>query len=254
MGLSQANSLSWVPGTPTSGTGHFGSCCNAVDIFHGNTNSTLMSAHPCSSAGQSRCSGAQCGGLNNTSPAAFCDADGCDFNPRQLRVLFYGNSSSVDTRSKFTVITQFVTADNSTGSDLVSISRTYLQDGFVLTNPRSAIYGIAPQSSDINPKFCTQEIRAFSYNNTFDPLGGLKTVGDALSRGMVLALSIRDDPVSNMAWLDSTYPPNLPTSTPGVLRGECPPNPTIPTSPVPSVIFSNIRFGDIGSLGVGPGL
>jgi cellulose 1,4-beta-cellobiosidase len=46
-------------------------------------------------------------------------------------------------------------------------------------------------------------------------------MGKALARGMVLALSIWDDHAAGMYWLDSTYPTNASTSSPGVARGPC---------------------------------
>ena len=83
------------------------------------------------------------------------------------------------------------------------------------------------------------------------PLNVLE-VGDALSTGMVLALSIWDDYAAEMLWLDSDYPLTKSASTPGVARGTCPTTSGVPAtveaqSPNAKVVYSNIKFGDIGS-------
>ncbi|KAF7324290.1 Glucanase [Mycena sanguinolenta] len=77
-------------------------------------------------------------------------------------------------------------------------------------------------------------------------------MGDALQRGMVLALSLWDDYEANMLWLDSDYPLNASASAPGVARGPCATTSGVPatveaTMPNDQVIFSNIRTGPIGS-------
>lgn len=56
---------------------------------------------------------------------------------------------------------------------------------------------------------------------------------------------------ADMLWLDSTYPANE-TSTPGAARGSCSTSSGVPSqiesqSPNSKVVFSNIRFGPIGS-------
>ncbi|KAG6001827.1 hypothetical protein E4U21_003789, partial [Claviceps maximensis] len=55
---------------------------------------------------------------------------------------------------------------------------------------------------------------------------------------------------SNMLWLDSTYPPN--SKKTGSNRGSCPASSGKPSdveleAPDSTVVFSNIRFGTIGS-------
>jgi hypothetical protein len=78
------------------------------------------------------------------------------------------------------------------------------------------------------------------------------SVGTALQAGMVLALSIWDDHTANMLWLDSNYPLNKPVSTPGVARGTCAsssgePKDVESQSGGASVVYSNIKWGDIGT-------
>lgn len=48
----------------------------------------------------------------------------------------------------------------------------------------------------------------------------MKKVGEALDRGMVLVLSLWDDPGDNMRWLDSISPKHN-QKAPGAVRGPC---------------------------------
>ena len=221
-----------------------------MDVWQANQNSAAFTPHPCSVSGPTRCSGSACGDDNDD--VGFCDRDGCDFNSfRMGNTTFFGRSMTVDTTRKLTVVTQFITSDNTTNGDLVAIRRFYIQNGVVIQNALSNIAGV-DQTNIITDNFCAQQKVAFGNTDYFSTLGGLKTVGDALDRGMVLALSVQDDPTTNMWWLDADYPSDQPTTDPGVARGTCGdgtvpypvfPNPTDDAS----VTFSNIRFGDIGS-------
>merc|ERR1711994_493717 len=47
-------------------------------------------------------------------------------------------------------------------------------------------------------------------------------MGRSLDRGQVLALSLWDDVEVNMLWLDSAFPLDKPTTSPGIRRGTCP--------------------------------
>ncbi len=44
---------------------------------------------------------------------------------------------------------------------------------------------------------------AFNEADSFESRGGLKAMGDAMGRGMVLVLSLWDDYAARMLWLDS---------------------------------------------------
>ena len=54
--------------------------------------------------------------------------------------------------------------------------------------------------------------------DSFTVRGGLKTLGEAMERGMVLVMSLWDDHDVGMVWLDSNDPPNESPSKPGRLR------------------------------------
>lgn len=74
----------------------------------------------------------------------------------------------------------------------------------------------------------------------------------SLARGHVLVMSLWDDHAVNMLWLDSTYPTDADPQKPGVARGTCPttsgkPEDVEASSPDATVVYSNIKFGPIGS-------
>jgi hypothetical protein len=85
-----------------------------MDIWEANSISTALTPHPCESASQTMCEGDKCGGTYSDSRyAGTCDPDGCDFNPYRMgNESFYGPDKIVDTNSKMTVVTQFITSDN----------------------------------------------------------------------------------------------------------------------------------------------
>jgi cellulase len=74
----------------------------------------------------------------------------------------------------------------------------------------------------------------------YTELGGHKGMGDALSRGMVLAMSIWWDEGGAMNWLDSgsAGPCNATEGFPETVRQ---------VEKAPTVTFSNIKWGEIGS-------
>jgi cellulose 1,4-beta-cellobiosidase len=56
-----------------------------MDIFESNKISTAYTAHPCTTIGQTRCDGDDCGGTYSSDRyAGECDPDGCDFNSYRL--------------------------------------------------------------------------------------------------------------------------------------------------------------------------
>ena len=228
----------------------YGSCCSEMDIWEANSISAAYTPHPCSVDGQTQCSGDDCGGTDRY--AGVCDPDGCDFNSfRMGNTSFYGPSMVVDTTQKFTVVTQFLTSDNTTSGTLSEIRRFYVQNGKVIPNSMTNIQGITPVNS-ITDDFCSNQKTVFGDTNDFATKGGLTQMGSSFSNGVVLVLSVWDDYAVNMLWLDSDYPTDADPTSPGVARGTC-----ATTSGVPAdvesqnanaqVIYSNIKFGPIGS-------
>ena len=206
-----------------------GSCCNEMDIWEANARATGFTPHPCDTEGLVECEGEEeCG------DAGICDKIGCGFNPYALGAQdYYGYNMTVNSKKPFTVVTQFVTKGNQTeGGERAEIRRQYVQDGRVISN---AVVTVDDGEADsITDGLCPDT------ESAYQRLGGLKQMGGALGRGMVLAMSIWNDESTFMNWLDSGD------------AGPCDPkegDPALIEKQVPdtAVTFSNIRWGDIGS-------
>ncbi|KAG9218925.1 hypothetical protein CCMSSC00406_0000961 [Pleurotus cornucopiae] len=253
-GEARANVAGWEPSPNDSnaGKGQFGTCCSEMDIWEANNMAAAFTPHPCTVTGLTRCSGNDCGDGDNRA-GGVCDKDGCDFNSfRMGDTSFLGKGKTVDTMKKFTVVTQFVTSNGSPSGDLTEIRRVYVQDGKVIQNSKVNIPGMSSDMDSITTDFCSAQKTAFGDTNSFANKGGLRAMGDAFGRGMVLVMSVWDDHEAKMLWLDSDYPTDKSASTPGVARGECATTSGNPTdvesqNANSQVTFSNIRFGPIGS-------
>ncbi|KAK7037534.1 Exoglucanase [Paramarasmius palmivorus] len=251
----EANVEGWEPSPndQNAGKGQYGACCNEMDIWEANNNAAAYTPHVCTGTGtgQTRCEGTDCGDGDQRYDG-ICDKDGCDFNSfRMGDQTFLGPGMTVDTNSKFTVVTQFVTDSNSTSGTLTEIRRLYVQNGQVIQNSQTNIPGMDAFDS-ITDEFCNQQKTAFGDTNSFEDRGGLAVMGEAFSRGMVLVMSLWDDHEAEMLWLDSNYPLDKDASTPGVARGTCSADSGDPETVESqhgdaSVIFSNIKVGPIGS-------
>jgi len=245
----EGNVLDWKPDptNPNAGTGKYGSCCHEMDIWEANSQAEAYTAHPCTITGQYRCNGTQCGDGSNRY-GGVCDKDGCDNNPFRMGVTnFFGANMKVDTSKPFTVITQFIAPNGR----LQEIKRLFKQNGQVYENPKSSFPPLSQYSSLTDPS-CTAGKKFFGDPDDFAKKGGLVSHGGAMSRGMVLVMSLWDDYAAHMLWLDSNYPTNKPATQPGVARGPCPTTSGVPSNvesqyPNSYVRFSNIKVGDIGS-------
>lgn len=164
---------------------------------------------------------------------------------------FMGPGMTIDTTKKFTVVTQFV----GSGSALTEIKRFYVQGGKSYANSASKISGV--EGNSITDDWCAKQKTAFGDKSSFADKGGLKQMGASLAKGHVLVMSLWDDHTVNMLWLDSSYPTDKDATTPGVARGTCGTDSGAPTdvetnSPGATVIYSNIKFGPIGSTFAAP--
>ena len=222
-----------------------------MDIWEANSISAAVTPHPCTGTGLQVCDGDDCGGTNSPDNryGSVCDPDGCDFNSyRQGDTSFYGPGQTVDTKSKFTVVTQFLTSDGTANGELSEIKRFYVQNGKVIPNSESTIAGISGNS--ITADYCDAQKSVFGDNTGFQTKGGLAQMGAAMGRGMVLVMSLWDDHAVNMLWLDSTYPTD--STGLGAARGTCGTDSGVPstvetTEASSSVTYSNIKFGAINS-------
>merc|ERR1712013_922094 len=147
---------------------------------------------------------------------------------------------------------QFLTADGTDDGDLSEIRRLWVQDGKVLQSSL-ATPGHGPQNS-LTDSLCQSNItRNDGTEVTFTAHGGMKSMGEALGRGMVLSLSVWDDPLSRMLWLDGQkLHPDDNSSFPGVARGPC----SFESGDAKelhkafkdsSVTFTNIKYGEFDS-------
>jgi cellulose 1,4-beta-cellobiosidase len=163
---------------------------------------------------------------------------------------FYGPGMTIDTTKPLTVITQFVTSDGTANGDLIEIRRKYAQGGKVYDQPTSNVAGISGNA--INDKFCAAQKTVFGDTNYFATQGGLKGMGAAFKKGMVLVMSLWDDYDVNMHWLNSPYPETADPSKPGVARGTCSitsgkPADVESQTPGATVVYSNVRTGPFGT-------
>ncbi|THU82426.1 major cellobiohydrolase [Dendrothele bispora CBS 962.96] len=226
--------INFINGT-TNVDGSLGSCCNEMDLWEANSVATQLTPHPCNVTGEFVCTGNACSNL--------CDPSGCDFNPfRMGNQSFYGPGKIVDTTKPFTVVTQFVTDDNTPTGTLSSINRIYVQDGVVIQNSKTTLPGL-PAANALTQDFCTDKETVLHDAASFNTFGGMAQMGTSLARGAVLVMSLWDDLSGGMTWLDGSTGDS---STPGAVRGPCT-SADVVLTPTAAVTFSNIKVGDLNS-------
>ena len=241
----KANVEGWKPSTndANAGVGPMGGCCAEIDIWESNSHSFAFTPHACKTNTYHVCQNTNCGGTYSEDRfAGLCDANGCDYNPYRMgNKDFYGKGKTVDTSKKFTVVTRF---------EQSKLTQFFVQGGKTIPIPPPTDTSISTSSS-ITKEFCTNQFKAFDDRDRFEEVGGWSQLQKALQVPMVLVMSIWDDHYSNMLWLDSSYPPEK-TGMPGGDRGDCDPGSGVPADveanfPNSKVIWSNIRFGPVGS-------
>lgn len=84
------------------------------------------------------------------------------------------------------MVTQF----HGSGSNLDSISQYFIQNGKKIEVPGSKYVS---GGESITPGFCDAAKDAFGDNKKFQEMGGLKQMGDATGKPMVLVMSVWDD-------------------------------------------------------------
>lgn len=239
----EANSEGW---DTSARKGKYGSCCAEMDLWEANKKATAFTAHPCALDQLYRCEGAEC--------KTICDMPGCDYNSYRMGARdFYGPGPqyAVNTLRPFTIVTQFITADGSDHGDLAEIRRFYVQDGKKIENSKATLQGLGNQSS-LSDESCARDKQVFGETNTLAKFGGMKQMGEALSRGMTLVLSLWDDGASRMHWLDSNDPAGESPEKPGVARGPCPEgagDPSYVRSHHANAFaeYFNFKYGELGS-------
>ncbi|CCF47864.1 glycosyl hydrolase family 7 [Colletotrichum higginsianum] len=226
-----------------AGVGNMGACCAEIDVWESNAHAYALTPHPCEDNNYHICEDDTCGGTYSEDRyGGGCDANGCDYNPYRMGNRdFYGPGKTIDTTRKFTVVTRF---------EPDRMYQVFIQDGRTITVPGAKWAGI-PETSDITPEFCESQFAVFGERDRFNEVGGYPKLNAALEIPMTLVMSIWSDHYANMLWLDSTYPPER-AGEPGTERGPCAPTSGVPAEvieqfPNARVVWSNIRFGPIGS-------
>lgn len=213
-----------------------GACCHEMDIWEGNSRATGFTPHACLYEGGGLY---ECTSEDECDPASendgICDKWGCGFNPYALgNEEYYGRDGEfrVDSTEPFTVVTQFHTDDNSTSGALSEIRRLYIQGGRVIQNAAVTVGG--QQMDSLTDSLCD------TTSSWFSGYGGMERMGNSLGRGMVLAMSIWNDAGGYMQWLDGgdAGPCNATEGAPEFIEEN---------SPDTKVVFSNMKWGDIGS-------
>jgi cellulose 1,4-beta-cellobiosidase len=235
-------------------SGRKGYCCAEMDILEANREAGVYTAHPCTRAGPAVCEGKDQCGDRGEGVTGFCDKDGCGFSSYRMGDEHFwgkGDGYTVDTSKPMTIVTQFVTSDGTDSGDLVDIRRIYIQGGKVVKNSNA---NVLPGGGDsLTDAMCLEQNSVFQEPHyTFGDAGKLKVMGEALERGMVLSMSVWDDPWARMLWLDgekSRFDQDM--SKPGVRRGPCPFNygthEDMLAGGTKSVSFTNVKYGPIDS-------
>mmetsp|Transcript_89 Transcript_89/g.233 ORF Transcript_89/g.233 Transcript_89/m.233 type:complete len:550 (-) Transcript_89:437-2086(-) len=238
--------------------GAHGYCCAEMDLLEGNRAVGVYTAHPCSHEGANKCEGKEECGDKEKGYKGWCDKDGCGFAPYRLgNDTFWGAGPghTIDTTRPLTIITQFITDDGTEDGELIDIRRKYLQDNVLIENAEAPL--LKSKADSMTDDYCTESNKVFDSKGTgFDVLGGVKGMGEALGRGMVLVLSVWDDNLQRMLWLDGEKT-NIKEDPedPGITRGPCKfekgsdkdVKEHLEASGEMFVTFSNIRYGDLGS-------
>ncbi|KAK3389438.1 putative endo-beta-1,4-glucanase celB [Podospora didyma] len=213
----------WINGVANLNTA--GACCNEMDLWEANRASTKYTPHTCTKPGLYACAA----GSVDCSVNGVCAKTGCGFNTyaQGIRDFYAPNpNAAVDTRRPFTVVTQFI---SSTAQELVEIRRLYVQNGRVIENPEA----VSGKGDSLTDAFCAN-------STAFASRGGMRAMGEALGRGMVLVFSIWNQPDGFMQWLDggSNGPCNATEGDPNNIKA---------STPDTSVTFSNVKWGELGT-------
>ncbi|KXX82701.1 putative endo-beta-1,4-glucanase celB [Madurella mycetomatis] len=227
----------WINGLPNLNAS--GACCNEMDIWEANSQANVFTPHTCSGIGSFLCSGDEC--VRTEAGSGVCDKDGCGINTFALGTPnFYGPGLTVDSSRPFTIVTQFLTNDNTSTGTLSEIRRLYIQDGNIIPNTAETTNDAVRNIPNGFEGAVTEDYCTARDASDFLRLGGMGGMGESLARGMVLVMSIWNSPGDFMSWLD------------GGDNGPCnatagDPQRIVELTPDVSVTFSNIRWGDIGS-------
>jgi len=239
----------------TDTTGRFGACCAEMDIWEANAEATAYTVHGCTKPKTYVCEGLACGdNLKEERYKGVCDKDGCDFNSFRMgdeKFFGHGPGFTVDSSKPVTVVTQFLTEDGTDGGDLSEIRRFYVQGGEAIPNSKVSDLGDEFKGNSITDEYCDAQKKEFGDRPDFQEKGHMKIMGEAMERGMVLVMSLWDDVLAHMLWLDSAQGRGG-AKKPGVLRGPCSTDTGVPAEvrqkyASATVSYTNVKYGEINS-------
>jgi len=216
-------------------------------MWEANKLATAFTPHPATNPGLHVCmKDAECGSQDGDRFIAPTDRDGCDINAFRMGDRnFYGAGSQfkVNTEQPFKVVTRFHAPEGV----LTGIEQFYVQNGQEVHHPNYASMGNNNMETD---ESCAAQKVGFGDRNSFSEKGGMKQMGEALDRGMVLVISMWDDIAVSMNWLDSYM--DCDPSVPGCIRGPCDPKDGLPETlreahPDAAYTVTNLRWGEFGS-------
>ncbi|KAK0725957.1 cellulose 1,4-beta-cellobiosidase [Lasiosphaeris hirsuta] len=242
----RANMFAWIPSEhdPFAGEGPYGACCPEFAVWNSNAHSYSMSTHACVNDHYYICQGRdECDFYSGAMRYFNCDLWGCNYNPYRLGAKdFYGRGKKVDTSRKFTVVTRF---------SETQVAQFFIQDSKRIDLPSSPTSGLVTQDG-LTAEICKKMPVVFDERDAFAEIGGWEKHKKLLSQPMVLSMSITDDHYYYNTWLDSQFPLQDAGIHKGVDRGDCyweDSNPVAVEARYGNakVVWSNIRFGPIGS-------
>ncbi|CAE7357939.1 cbhB [Symbiodinium natans] len=165
------------------------SCCPEMDLFEGNRFVQAVTAHPCKLAKESVCDSETVEDCK-----AACDSAGADINTFRESGPGHALFDMVDVSQPFKINTTFVTDNGAANGTLVDIVQILSQNGVTKARLSMAERFLNPRGEGFRP-----------YDDFTQVYGGLKQMGEALRRGMVMVLALWADPSGNMNWLDSCH-------------------------------------------------
>jgi len=237
----------------------YGACCAEMAVWEANSAAATIAARPCAVKGPKKCKAEECGS-GEAPDKSVCAKQGCGvshFHMGHEKFYGHGPSFSVNTGRPFTVVTQFLTNDGSDHGELAEVRRLYVQDGKVINGSAEMLQGSGGNAShkhvscgSLSDEVCkTNEEGRERELASFHQKGGLKSMGEALDRGMVLALSV-DFSDEDRKGARFKHEHHLESSKEGSRSSPCAASLREQISeehPMASVMYSNIRYGGIGT-------
>jgi hypothetical protein len=242
-----------------------GTFCSEMDVLEANTGAQQFTTHACVDACASHTNVTECKGTG--SPATVCDQNGCGLNPFRYgpgttyntetnNGGWYGAGKTLDSGSRFTVVTQFRTVGDSAAGQLSNITRFYVQNGRRIELP--TLYVLPPSDGSHMGGFAQPQINDGYCTDIYDRWDAeqdkpLAQMGKNMENGMVLAMSawyaqetyVDGKPAggsqTGMSWLDGVNQWGK-----YVKAGPCNTTTTDAAGPYHAT-FSDIRIGAIGT-------